>query len=252
MKTEGIVVKSWAAWAPGIESHEQWSLWANGTLQPGLDGIPDVKFFPAMMRRRLSRLGKMAAAVVHRCCDNQSPGYGRRFVFASRYGEQQRTQRILEGLTKEGDVSPTAFSLSVHNAIAGLLSIAHKDEAPSVSIAAGRDTFSTAWVEASGLLISPREQCEEVVLVYYDEPLTDEYAEFNDDELTFPFALALSLQLAPKAVSNKALPVESLYLTSLSEDRGDSATSQPLDFMRVFLNNKESQRAGYGSRWIWK
>lgn len=250
MKTEGIMVKSWAAWAPGIESHEQWALWARGLLEPQTEGVPDVKFFPAMMRRRLSRLGKMAASVAHRCC-GEVAATERRFVFASRYGEQQRTQKILSGLSGGEDVSPTAFSLSVHNAIAGLLSIASKDEAASVSIAAGSNTFSAAWLEAAGLLMSPREQCNEVALVYYDEPLTDEYAEFNDDELSFPFALALLLSMP--ANPEEALSFEGVYLETVdSGGMVNTETSQPLDFMRFYLNERESQGAGYGSRWVWK
>lgn len=242
MKTLGIAVEAWAAWAPAIESHEDWLQWAAGNREPEQDGGPKVTSFKPMYRRRLSRLGKMAAYVLDQC----RGGNGKtRLVYASRYGEQQRTEGILDKIIGGDEVSPTAFSLSVHNAIAGLCSIVDQDQAPSVSIAAGKDTFAAAWVEAQCLLSDG--ECEQVLLVYYDEPLMGPYEAFIDEAI-FPMGLALRLRLADE--QDELDKVLSLSLGSAPE-----GTDQPqaLAFLRFLLNNElQSEGTGIGSRWVWK
>jgi len=43
-------------------------------------------------------------------------------VFASRHGEADRTLAILQDLAAGAEVSPTLFSMSVHNSVPGLWS----------------------------------------------------------------------------------------------------------------------------------
>ena len=55
-------------------------------------------------------------------------------------------------MQKGEEVSPTAFSLSVHNAIAGLFSIAYGCHQEITVIAPGQDGIAPAFIEALGLL----------------------------------------------------------------------------------------------------
>ena len=70
------------------------------------------------------------------------------------------------------EISPTAFSLSVHNAIAGLFSMAFQNNNESTVIAPGEEGISTAFIEALGMI---QEGKDEILIVLYDEPLVDFY-----------------------------------------------------------------------------
>jgi hypothetical protein len=74
-------------------------------------------------------------------------------------------------------LSPTSFGLSVHNAAAGLFSIARLDHASSTALAAGKSSVEHAVIEACGLLAEAE---SEVLLVVYDCPLPKIYATFQD------------------------------------------------------------------------
>ncbi|HEX7233428.1 MAG TPA: beta-ketoacyl synthase chain length factor, partial [Candidatus Binatia bacterium] len=84
----------------------------------------------------------------------------------------------------------TSFALSVHNATAGLFSMARLDHAASTALAGGRSSVEHAVIEACAIL---GEGEQEVLLVVYDCPLPALYAEFADcrDQ---PFAWAWLLQ----------------------------------------------------------
>lgn len=246
------VVTSWAAWAPGLENHEDWRRWAAGLKQPLEDGQPGVSFFPAMYRRRLSRIGKMAMAALHQCeQQGQSLEPGSAVIFASRYGEERRTESILNNLVQGEAVSPTTFSLSVHNAIAGLYSIVAQNTAATTSLAAGKNTLAAAWIEAVALLKSQGDSATTVTVVYYDEPLQGSFAEFQDEDLP-PLALAMQLQLAEP---NGVVDVAEWVPLALKRERSDVEQFEPLPLALIRLlvtDNQQTEGAGNGCRWIWK
>lgn len=93
-------------------------------------------------------------------------------VFCSQHGEVKRSLEILEPLAREEAISPAAFSLSVHNAISGLYSIASADTAPMTALAGEADGAGHALVEACAQLAAG---APEVLLVVYDEPLPENY-----------------------------------------------------------------------------
>ena len=72
MNTLGISVDAWAAWAPGIVTHEDWKAWNQGEkgIEPGEK--PVINFVPPMYRRRLSFLGKMAVMTANQCVPSDS------------------------------------------------------------------------------------------------------------------------------------------------------------------------------------
>jgi len=102
-------------------------------------------------------------------------------VFASRHGDVTRTMPILEDLARGLQPSPTQFSMNVHNAIAGIWSIARQDPSPSLSLAAGPETFGLGLLEALSLRAS--DPANPVLFVYADEPLPEPYRDFGEREL---------------------------------------------------------------------
>jgi hypothetical protein len=147
-------------------------------LMPGADGFldlawgePDVAFVDRAQRRRLSPL---ARACFH-CARRVAPSGDARLVFASRHGEAERTLAILRDLAQEVEVSPTLFSMSVHNSVPGLWSILTGDRAPFCAVAAGPGSFGWGLVEA--LAAYGADPSGPVLYVYGDDRLPDPWAE---------------------------------------------------------------------------
>ncbi|NWJ41181.1 MAG: beta-ketoacyl synthase chain length factor [Geothrix sp.] len=140
-------------------------------------GVPSLGFVEPLLRRRLSPLGR---AMLH-CAGRVAEGLGPLpSVFASRHGEVARSLPILEDLARGLPSSPTQFSMNVHNAVAGVWSIARQDPSPSISVAAGPETFGLGLLEA--LSLHDADPSQPVLFVYADEPLPAPFATFADRE----------------------------------------------------------------------
>jgi hypothetical protein len=164
----------------------QWSAWAQEPWTIAGDEEPKVAAMPAMLRRRAGFLGRMALEVAYACLGQDA---GVPTVFCSRHGEVGRAIGLLGELARGEPLSPTAFGLAVHNASAGLFSIARADRANHVALAAGAATLEHAVIEACGLLADGAPM---VLLVACDEPLPAPLAHFEDcTEQAFAFAWAL-------------------------------------------------------------
>jgi hypothetical protein len=175
-----------AAWAPGATSAEQWEAWAREPWALAGDGEPKVSAMPAMLRRRAGFLGRMALEVAYQCIGERDDVP---VVFCSRHGEVARAVALLEDLARGEPLSPTAFGLAVHNASAGLFSIARANRANPVALAGGPATLEYAVIEACGMLADGAPM---VLLVACDEPLPELLSGFEDcDEQPFAFAWAI-------------------------------------------------------------
>lgn len=133
-------------------------------------GKPDVAFVEPLTRRRLSPL---ARGIFH-CAQRVSPDGDVPVVFASRHGEAARTLAILQDLAAEREVSPTAFSMSVHNAVPGIWSILKGNQAAATALAAGPETFGWGLVEALGIWRA--DPVTPVLYLYGEEPLPELWA----------------------------------------------------------------------------
>jgi 3-oxoacyl-(acyl-carrier-protein) synthase len=127
-----------------------------------------------MLRRRLGPLAKSLLHVAGECAAGL-PGV--RLVLASQHGELSYTLAMLRSLAASEPVSPTLFSLSVHNAPAGIFSILRGDRAPSTAIAAGEETLGHALLEAYCQLDDGEEP---VLIAYGDAPLPEEYRGYSE------------------------------------------------------------------------
>lgn len=166
MKDIGLHVARWAATLEG-------------------DEVPKLDFLDAMQRRRLSALARATLAAIWQVVD---PGARLPMIFASEHGEIASTHRMLSAIARQEPVSPTAFSHSVHNALAGQASMLRHDPSPVRSVAAGLDSLPCAALEAWMLLAQGAPQ---VLLVAADEEVPQPWRGFVKTER--PYALAALL-----------------------------------------------------------
>jgi hypothetical protein len=193
---------------------------------------------PPSLRRRISDIGQQA----FRCSFALSEQHEARFVFCSRYGELDRTTRILESLSDGEPVSPTDFSLSVHNGLAGLLSIAWKNTAGHTAISAGSESFGYGLLEAVTYVHRGTEDA--VLLLYFDDPRASPYegADFREP------GMALSMLLKPPSNDGRDF---ALGLERRGSPGPSATTAQPLDFLE-FIANGEHERIWSGERHLWR
>lgn len=172
-----FTVEKWAAWSPGLPDRQAWLDWLSRPVWQSGDAVPALGDMPSAMRRRADRLGRAALQVAYWCDDVVQPDCP--LVFASRYGEMQRSLELLHQLTEREPLSPATFSMSVHNAVGALLSIARRDTGNYTAVAAGEETVEAAFAEAFGLLA---DGAPAVTVVYYDAPLPAPYDAFGAGE----------------------------------------------------------------------
>lgn len=182
-------IKGWQAWAPGVSTPEGWRTWcAQPYVLAASAETADVSFLPALQRRRLSPLARMAFHVGWPLAEMMP---AQPLVFCSRHGETPRNLQLLTNLAQQEDLSPTHFSLSVHNAVAGLWSIFRNDTSEMTSIAGVEDGLEHALVEAQLLLAAGSPS---VLLIIAEDQQPSAYLPWIDD---VPFAYALALQVVP-------------------------------------------------------
>lgn len=220
-------VTAWSAFAPGLETEQAWRAWAIRPTLPAGDEVPALAEMPAMQRRRLERLGRMALQVAWRCqpeTDTPLP-----MIFASRHGDIARTHEMLSGLARGEPLSPTHFGLSTHNAIAAQYSIARTLTGNYLAVSAGPEAAEAAVTEALALLA---DGAAEVLVVVYDGPIPSDYAGFRDEPEAF---FAWAWRIAPAQPDSTGFSLE----PAGDESPGPAAGRLPhgLDVLRFFLSD---------------
>ncbi len=183
-------LEHWRLWhSATVTSHQTWP---GGEVLPHVAGGADVQFIPMLQRRRMSPLARAACAVAWQCREKAGDLPA---VYCSLHGESQDYFGLLEELSRNQPLSPSRFSLCVHNAIAGLFSIQSRCTLPYVALAGGSDGLFAAFLEAAGLLLeTPR-----VLLVCYEQPLPQAYqAYLTTSDTTWALAMVLSRPTAGK------------------------------------------------------
>ncbi len=163
----------------------RWSSWPAAA-----SAAPDIGFIEPIVRRRLSTLSKVALKVAHDCVSQGEV----RVVFASRHGELRRTTDILRTISAGEPVSPTAFSLSVLNAMTGVFGIARGDRSAASAISAGAETLGYALLEAYAQYET--QPGSPVLLVYADEPADPAYGTIEDEVQGGAIAILLNGEAA--------------------------------------------------------
>lgn len=196
---------------------------------------------PPMLRRRAGALGKMALQVASEALAGHT---GIPAVFCSRHGEVARAIALLDDLAAATPLSPTAFGLSVHNAIAGLLSIARSERSNQIALSAGAATIEHGVIEACSLLA---DGAPLVLLVAYDAPLPDGLRQFEDCAEA-PFAFAWLMAPAGAAVDSLRLA----WQADANDDVDLSALPGGLAALRFHASGAaRMERRANGRRWTW-
>lgn len=236
-----FVLHKWHVCTPGIKCQDDWLNGYTGDVALQRDTVSVPESVPKMLQRRLSPLSKAVLTSTDKCIvkGEQIP-----IVFSSANGEICKSLEMLKAIQAGNEVSPTAFSLSVHNAIAGLFSIIYVNQQEITVIAPGQEGIAPAFIEGLGIL---QEGADAVLLVLYDEPIAAFYpvAPFN---LNANKTCALTLRIA---LSGEGLPMQ-LSRSSISRDDGEQPI-QLLAFIRFLLGKENVLNLGnQGHGWRWQ
>ncbi|WP_300379141.1 beta-ketoacyl synthase chain length factor [Henriciella sp.] len=162
----------------------------SGILREDGDGklfgyAADISSLPRRQVRRLTYFEKATAACLTGLGNNlgDTP-----VVLASRYGDISKTLELLKNVISGELLSPTSFSLSVHNAAIGTASQITANRAGHTAISAGEHTLNAALTECWMRL---QENEDQVILTYAECRLRDEYAVFGPASSDIHFCLLL-------------------------------------------------------------
>lgn len=175
-------IQQWSAWAPELNTAQDWQAWAKKPYLPSSEGAPDVPEIPAMQRRRMNRLSKMAYFVTNAIHGSKDVPQ----IFCSRHGDLSRSVQLLQQIACDEPLSSTNFALSVHNAVGGGTSILQGNKNPITSIASGEQRMAMAFVEATTQLL----EYKQVLIVIYDDIMPSVYQ--NTDHQPYALAFLIS------------------------------------------------------------
>lgn len=118
----------------------------------------DLDFIPPLVRRRMSKLDKIALSVMNKCT-SEDIEY---IVFSSAHGECERLFKIIEQYLSTQEVSPAIFSGSVHNYPAGLFLLNSKNPIPYNAVCSDENSVS------AGILTSVISNYNNILFCYAD------------------------------------------------------------------------------------
>lgn len=178
IKTSSILCK-------GVSSLEEQLQWAKQDLKLS-DDLPFGKLshIPMMQARRMSKATSLACESFLTVLETHSVDAA---VFLSEHGELERSHKILDAINQNQNISPTDFSMSVHNVAAGLSTILSQKNIEVSSISAGQDGLFQALFEIMVLLESG---AKNVLLVAFDGNIPEFYHNYGvHDEPTYAMTM---------------------------------------------------------------
>jgi len=169
--TISFAISEWSGWQSTFSDES-----ADALSDVTISEVPDVAMIPPMLRRRLNLLGRACASEMIK---HLKDGDNIPIVYCSQHGDIERTLNVLSELVDDQPVSPMHFSLAVHNAICGVLSIQAGLTANISTIAAGQQGLVPVFLEAAGILMGG---ADKVLCVICDVLLPEIYR----DEQSLP------------------------------------------------------------------
>lgn len=171
MRFPPVAILGVGMWQPGFPSAKAWLA---GTPDPAAEK-PVGLALDRVNRRRAGALGRsladataeaLAAAGVD---PSQAPT-----IVGSAIGEAATMIGLLDQMWRRHEpMSPAEFTVSVHNAASGLISICNKNRGMTTSLAADADTPAAALMEGAGMVLT---HGVPVVVACGDEPAPENLA----------------------------------------------------------------------------
>lgn len=226
---QDFIVKNWGIWPPLKQR-------TNVITQNQL-----LSSIPKMLKRRLSPLAQIVFCAASQCIDKNTDIPT---IFSSTHGELAKSFNMMKIIETGEEISPTAFSLSVHNSIAGLFSMAYANKAQCTVVAPGEDGISAAFIEAAGLL---QEGIDGVLIILYDEPLEPFYPS-APYHLTASASRAIALSISK---SGTGIPLHFSHIKKTGND-GEQPLQIPLliDFLSTSQKKLIINTPRHG--WCWE
>jgi Beta-ketoacyl synthase, N-terminal domain len=235
-------ILAWSAWTPGREAAAAWRCWA-GASNDSASAAPSAEL-PMLLRRRLSSFGQRLVGAIAGCAAGLPPA---RYVLSTRHGELARALATLDAIEADGLPSPTDFSMSIHHALLGILSIHSRNRLGHTALSAGWDSFAHGLLEAATCIAERPD--EPVILAHGDDRLPGEYAAFREpDDSELPLVMALALGPPGGAAACDVTLEAAATLAQMPPSASIAA-----DFLRFFLSGAAYARGnGRRTQWIWR
>lgn len=246
-----LYISNISTWCPYDSDHNLPS--TKSTSDQAVSNIdfswPKLDFVPAMQRRRLSSFAKISLYVANKTLEHD--GNTRKslpIIFSSRHGDIHKTSILLENLAQQEMLSPTAFALSVHNAVPSLYSILTENKAAINAIAAGQDSFFMAIVDAYVRLATGI--CDEVLFIHADQNLPEIYDTFKDEQqIAHSVAMKLSLK---ESTSSHAVECSYTHKNNQNIEINNNILLLPaaLSFSQ-WVNNQDKELNYHSKKYHW-
>lgn len=242
-----LALRAWSALAPGLQTAADWLQWAAQPVWPCGELVLDLAHIPAMARRRLGPQAKwvvtVADAVLAQAAQSDIP-----VVWASRYGDAEKSLTLLQAQAAGEPLSPTAFGLSVHNGIGAQHSILRGMCSNALCVASANAAPEAGVMEALGLLC---EGAAEVMLVCYDAPLPAPYDRFHDEPVV-PFAWAVLLTLAAPDQPGFVLQAQAAPALTIADENAGGPLPHGLQVLQFLLHEPQAVLRSCAGRWLWE
>lgn len=236
-------IKGWRVVTDKVISPEDWQkseqYW-QAEAKNWDDFAPKLAFLPPLKRRRLSESARLFFEASWDLVENE-PNIPT--ILASSNGEINRNFALWQSLLQEGDVSPTSFSLSVHNAIVGQWSELRQVKTETTAIMAQKDNLEVAIVEA---FLQLNDGHEQVLVVITELPLDENYNAQPVIRQPFGYALALVLEKGEQ------------YQLTLSDQAVENSEFFAKDNALAFVKNQYLNQTKWqtlssrGGVWLWQ
>lgn len=188
-------LSDFSIYAPGLESDEDFKLWANNQKEISLEKqSPSLNYTDPLFRRRLSQLSKMTIEVVHNLIEKTKIDLNTKIVFSSFRGEIEREFKLNQSIIENQMILPAGFSLSVFNAPIALATMACNLKAGYSTIFPTDENFTDCFLCAASSILAGTQ--EKILFVYADELIPEQYKNFAPAK-KYPIAFATIISKNP-------------------------------------------------------